>query len=30
MTKKGKKRKITKRDGWKQFDAAKEKKKGRK
>ena len=30
MTKKGKKRKTTKRDGWKQFDAAKEKKKGRK
>jgi ATP-dependent RNA helicase RhlE len=30
MTKKGKKRKTTKRDGWKQFDAAKERKKGRK
>ena len=28
LTKKGKKRKTTKRDGWKQFDAAKEKKKG--
>ncbi len=30
LSKKGKKRKTTKRDGWKQFDAAKEKKKGRK
>jgi ATP-dependent RNA helicase RhlE len=29
VTKKGKKRKTTKRDGWKLFDAAKEKKKGR-
>jgi ATP-dependent RNA helicase RhlE len=30
LNKKGKKRKTTKRDGWKLFDAAKEKKKGRK
>jgi len=30
LNKKGKKRKTTKRDGWKQFDAAKEKKKSRK
>jgi ATP-dependent RNA helicase RhlE len=30
MNKRGKKRKTTKRDGWKQFDAAKEKKKSRK
>jgi ATP-dependent RNA helicase RhlE len=30
MSKKGKKRKTTKRDGWKLFDAEKERKRGRK